>query len=302
MLDLDPLALPVRPVHRADLLWATTLPDLSPVPVVRDRDTGEFVRPAAAEGLDAVALTPDGHNLLARKDQQTRDPRLVLVRLGEERGSYRDLCRNHSSTAAMNPDGVTVANFGDHSDPDIGEHDPNRIVYVDLIDSSSGDSRRLWSTRGDPRSHSACAWSPNGELLAVSFETYDRYETFEDIICVVDRTGAELGRWTWLDLPGAPNATWTNPREFAVRDHDCRICTVSVGSDASIQTSTADTNAFLAVADGHLYGIRTVHEDPRPGHFSIELYVTDLNSHPTTSLAILKQNCSASAFDLLPGR
>ncbi len=213
-------ALPQRQVPRARLLLGLGLVGEKHV-VVLDADSGEFVRvPGMPRGDDwsLLALAPDGSQLLLLCQ---RGPRrwdgLCLHTLATGRQQWFDaLADGQDYLAALSPDGHSIATLSTDDDP-LHPDDLYGLAIVSVIDVATGHRRRLWAGPGSWSAESAVSWSPDGQLVAVTYlqppnEELDREEECGTV--VIDPNGNMIGYYDLADIPSAPNGAWTSDRDL----------------------------------------------------------------------------------------
>jgi dipeptidyl aminopeptidase/acylaminoacyl peptidase len=198
-IDLD--TLPVRPVRCVRVLLDVVDRGQERV-MVLDADTGNWVLPPALQGADRpAALAPDGTAVVLRR-VWPHEPSLVWYAL--ETDQRRELPRTrrvYDHKAAVSPDGRTVAT--NSTGPDPGDFDG--VAAVDLVDVGGGQRRRLWQEPGGMVNESAVSFSPDGSMLAVTYNDADD----EWATVVVDRTGSVVQRYPDAYLPLSANSAWT---------------------------------------------------------------------------------------------
>jgi hypothetical protein len=208
-------ALPSRPVQRADLLLALRVgaPDLTVV--VRDADTGEF---AAVPGLPAdpdmrpLAVAPAGDRvLLLAEHDGNRYGGLCLHTLasGEQRWlSAR--AEGQAWLAGISPDGRTLATLTTGHD----------WAAVDVIGIATGRRRRLASVPDAGYSAESCVcWSPDGQLIAVTYLAAETADADEDVATIVVRTdGTVLAHHQFLGVLSGSNGAWATERTLVCQD------------------------------------------------------------------------------------
>ena len=167
--------------------------------VIRDADTGEFVRVPETPGR-LLAVSPSGDELLYLDDH---DGGLCVDELST--GRRRSLAVAVDGPAAMSPDGGWVATIGTDG--------------IDLIDLAGGGRRRLATVSGSA-TESAICWSPHGRFLAATYLTGDD----EFATRVTDRCGTVVAEYDRTAILCGGNGSWAGDDEL--------VCTGETGLHA----------------------------------------------------------------------
>ncbi|GII81885.1 hypothetical protein Sru01_68670 [Sphaerisporangium rufum] len=219
-------------------------------PVAFDADHQEFVRlPAAPAGTIVRSLSADGTRLLltdARDDLPGRGVGVLDLGGGEVRWfAGADPEFEHDVHAMFAPDGTAIAVLGG----DDGE-EPGSAV-VSLLDPASGARHRVWTAEGTANWECGLCWSPRGDLLAVTYLTWDE-EHDDDMLCTVvidPGTGKSLATYPNASIAAATGAGWTEEQELVLGlEHD----DLNRRQVADPRTGTVRTTAELT---GRLWGV-----------------------------------------------
>jgi hypothetical protein len=218
-LDLNSVA--QRHVRRADFAFdATTDAPAASWLVVHDPASDSFARYRLDErdgtAADFLGLTAAGTAALIGYSEGNGPSRrigLLLLATGSVRWFDSDPQTYGAGVlSAAAPDGRTIATVDvvfDPSDP-TGQTEDRSRVAVGLIDVASGTYRRIWLSDGVAgwSAESWVAWSPDGQLLAVTYLSAAGGNDV-DTSMVIDRTGRVL-RTFEPDTSVVPqtNAAW----------------------------------------------------------------------------------------------
>ena len=271
-----------RPVRAGAMVVATQ--GVTPVVVVLDADSNEFV---AVSGLPArlspetVSLSSDGTRLvfLAPQDSGAGPMRVLLFTL--ETRALQAFASDEFLQAALSPDGKRLAVLSDHSD--VG------TAGITLIDISTGDRRLLWSAGGFWE-EAAVGWSPDGELLAVTYLSADGILT----TAVLDVAGRTIGVYPErAALPG-PHSVWMNERELLVYpdpDDESPLIVIDVPTHGEHRFTRRNFNGYIAAHAG-----RVVRRGHAPG-----LYITsNLNDEDEREFLAFSPPAAIAALDITP--
>jgi hypothetical protein len=193
---------PAGPVVRAGAAIGLAVEGV-PAVLALDADRDEFVHvPGLPGGTgNKVVLSDDGRRLLLIAPHGTpRNPILPKpaglcvhdLASGRQRWYPGDV-DGRDVAAALSPDGAVIASLCTPWDPD-DDSDDSGLAAIGLTDTTTGQRRRLWATRGGHSSQSTISWSPAGRYIAVTYLVYvaDR----EDVYCQTSVADLAGNAWT----------------------------------------------------------------------------------------------------------
>jgi len=209
-------------------LAMAVMPDRDSVAaVVWDAEHGEFVRvPGTPDGYwRLLALAADGRQLLLHArhgappyPNMTWLDGLCLFDLasGGQRW-FSAMADGRDRVGALSPDGATIATLSTLPDPAHPGDMDTSLAAVGLTDVATGRRRRVWATPAGWSAESCISWSPDGQMLAVTYTVW--VEERQDGYCesaVIDLSGRV--RWQQLDamIPSASNGAWLSDRHLVV--------------------------------------------------------------------------------------
>jgi dipeptidyl aminopeptidase/acylaminoacyl peptidase len=282
-----------RPVRAARMVMAIHGFDRDAV-IVLDADSDEFVVVAGLPTYvrpETVSLSSDGSHLvfLARQDDDTLPMRVVLHRL--DTGARWEAVADEYRQAALAPDGNRVAVLADAPGgtdmPDLGDES----VAVILIDRATGGRRLLWSADGYLE-ESSISWSPDGQLLAVTYLTIDDVLT----TVVLDLSGTTIGVYPErVALPGA-HSVWISDRELIVfpePDDTSPLTALDVSTGRERRFDRRNFDGYLAISGG-----RQMRRGASAGQFVTANLDDDGDERPFLTF---EPAMAIKALDIVPG-
>jgi hypothetical protein len=214
--DLVVSTLPTAWVASADLLIELFRPDGGQHTVVHDPATDTFVvLPGRAGGGVPIALSPDGRRMVLRPER-TDGFGLCTLATGQTRW-FPASGTDHA--AAVSPAGDAVATLTTTT---------SGLAAVDLTMLSGPERRRLWSVAGGWTGETTISWSPDGSLIAATYNSEDD----EWAAVILDADGAVVAHLPGtVTLPG-PNGAWLDDRRLLCVDDDLNLSIVDVSASA----------------------------------------------------------------------
>jgi WD40 repeat protein len=236
-----------------------------PMPIVQDAATGEFVvaawRPTRSDDRP-LALAPDGRSLLILADyNQRRYGGLCIHSLATDQQRWFDMEADiRVVRAAFSPDGGQIATI----DIDIASD----TVFVDVLDVTGKQRRRLWSTSGGWSSETRISFSPDGRFVAATYLQPDN--TVASV--VIDTSGESVRQHNYMGLPVASNGAWlSDGRVVLLNERDMQLVAVSVVEESSEVLCAPDRGPLAIAAD------RILRIGPWTGSEFVTLVTTDLH-------------------------
>jgi len=239
--DLVVSALPTGWVASADLLLELYRPDGGQHTVVHDPATDAFVAlPGWAEGGLAVALSPDGRRVMLRP-QRPGGFGMCTLATGQTQWFPAS---GWDHAAAVAPAGDAVATLTTTT---------SGVAAVDLTVLPGPERRRLWSIAGGWSGETTISWSPDGSLIAATYNSEDD----EWATVILDADGAVVTHLPeTITLPG-PNGAWLDDRRLFCVDNPMDLSIVDVRASTRTPVGYRGRVPFALVGRELVIGLGT---------------------------------------------
>ncbi|MBN1174176.1 MAG: hypothetical protein JXA67_18540 [Micromonosporaceae bacterium] len=117
----------------------------------------------------------------------------------------------------MSPDARFLANLVVTTDPQHPDDIDASIAVIGVTDLATGQVRRIWEHPGGRVGESAVGWSPDGQLIAATYDSMDEQHTS----VVVTPTGTVVAHLDYTCLVPPSSTAWLADRQL--------LCTVEAG-------------------------------------------------------------------------